>query len=92
MEQFVSSKDNSGAQIRTLDLGDCDLTDTKFLSKMLSNMMGKIKVLNELNLSGNNLDKNAALEIANMLVENHDKGYKIERLDMSNNKLGTEGL
>ena len=92
MEQFISSKDNSGAQIRSLDLGDCDLTDTKFLSKMIANMMGKIKVLHELNLSGNNLDKNSALDIANMLVENHNKGYKIEKLDISNNKLGTEGL
>ena len=92
MEQFISSKDNSGAPIRSLDLGDCDLTDTKFLSKMLANTMGKLKVLHELNLSGNNLDKNSALDIANMLVENHDKGYKIEKLDISNNKLGTDGL
>ena len=39
---------------------------------MMTNLMPKIKNLDELNLSYNNLDSKAASDIANMLVENHE--------------------
>ena len=55
-------------------------------------MMTKIKDLDELNLSDNNLDSKAASDIANMLVENHEKNHTIKKLDISSNNIGADGL
>ena len=59
---------------------------------MMKNLMSKIKDLDELNLSDNNLDSKAASDIANMLVENHEGGHTIKKLDISNNNIGADGL
>ena len=59
---------------------------------MMKNLMSKIKDLDELNLSDNNLDSKAASDIANMLVENHERSHTIKKLDISNNNIGADGL
>ena len=75
LHAITTVKDKNDAQRRVLNLQSLELSDTKFLTKLIQNIMGKVKVLHELNLSDNNLDHRAALDIANMLVENHDRGY-----------------
>ena len=59
---------------------------------MMKNLMPKIKELDELNLSDNNLDSKAASDIANMLVENFDREHTIKKLDISSNNIGADGL
>ena len=55
-------------------------------------MMADYNFLEVLNLSKNNLGPKGAQDVADMIIDNVERGHTIKKVDISENNIGAEGL
>ena len=80
--------DSVNPGLLTLDLKGKGLVEASWLSKM----MADYNFLQELNLSDNNLGPKGAQDVADMIVDNAQRGHTIRKVNISDNNIGAQGL